>query len=304
MNSHTPPNSQKDCESIVYSHLKKGLAPCQIYQNGILTKSQTYYAVSKLKKRGLKMVSPGVWQFTNTHHVGKPHTPLIHKKVRAHGITATLKIKNLKGWNDRVPKLQKSGISYKSIPQGQKIIVDNVKTWLTDKSIVFYLPYSWFDETARKAAQKAMSYLLNLIGGLEKRLKVSSFKINGFYHIKFTRQHYALVKNELARQYNNDKKKLIVYDEKGLWLLIDNSMNLHELETLHPKTAQYDNERVQESFNAIKEGFTNRFLAESINAVTQNQEMFAKNIESHIGAIKDLSEGVIALRNEVKRLRK
>lgn len=290
---------RKDGESIVKYYIQKGYSPSQIIQSKILTKDVTYKAVAKLKKKGLKMISPGVWQFAKTHHEGMPHTPI--KEVRGHGITATLRVNKLRNWHNRDKLMRKAGIKFETIPQGQKIIIDKVNIWLTKKSVVFYLPYSWFGRDAQECHDKAMTYLLALINEVEKKLRVATFKINGFYNVKFTRQHYALIRNALAKQYNKEHKKLRVYDNNGLWLEIDNSLNLNELETYRTPDV---NKLVQDSFNDIKEGITPRFLMERINDVTENQEHFAKNMKSHIAAIQELATGVRELRSAIKELKK
>lgn len=294
-------HSHKKCKLSVYNYIKQGLAPVQISKLTNFSKRKVYYAVKVLKKEGyIKMISPGVWEVTKTHHDHMNHTP-IKKKVRGHGMTITLKVNKLKNWHQRERLMLKAGIPFDRIPQGQRVQIDNVNIWLTKKSIVFYLPYSWFGETAQDTKDQAMNYLLNLITSLEKTLKVSTFKIGGRYHIKFKRQHYALVRNILAKQYNKEHKKLRVYDNNGLWLEIDNSLNLNELETYREPDV---NKQVQDAFNDIKDGITPRFLMERVNDLFEDRSFHAKNINAHVGAIKDLRAAVNELRNEVKKLRK
>lgn len=303
MVEHTPIEVTKKCNlTDVLQYLKDGLTPSQIISFKLLTKRKTYYALNKLLKQGsVKMIARGVYEVTKSHHVASTHTPIEVTKVRCHGVVATLKIRNLRNWNNRKRTLTRLKIEHKDIQQGQQIILDHVKIWLTNKSIVFYLPYSWFDETARKSAYKCLNYLIGLIEQLEKKLKVSSFKIYNKYSIRFSRHHYALIKNELARQYNLEKKKLFVYDEKGLWLLIDNSYNLNELETVHPKTAIDDNETVQDAFNSIKQGVTPQFLMERIGEVTDNQQMFNRNFKTHVSVLKALEKAVNKLTDKVDK---
>ena len=47
---------------------------------------------------------------------------------------------------------------------------------------------------------------------------------------------------------------------------------------------------------------TPEFTLKAINEVTNNQLMFAKNIESHIKAIQDISKAVNDLKEEIKNL--
>lgn len=97
------------------------------------------------------------------------------------------------------------------------------------------------------------------------------------------------------------RRRSFVYDEKGLWLLIDNSYNLNELETVHPKTAIDDNETVQDAFNSIKQGVTPQFLMERIGEVTDNQQMFNRNFKTHVSVLKALEKAVNKLTDKVDK---
>lgn len=292
----------KNCQLIV-DNIRKGVMPDKMIKYKILTYRQVYYGLKTLKKKGIvKMISPGVWELTKEHHDGMDYTPDKPKReVRGHGITAILRVNKLKNWHRREFLMRRAGIQFDKIPQGQKIVIDDVIIWLTKKTIVFYLPYSWFGKDAYECYDKSMKYLLSLIADVEKKLHVTTFKINGFYNLRFARQHWALVQNALAKQYNKDHKKLRVYDNKGLWLEIDNSLNMNELETFRTPDV---NKVIQDSFNDMKDGLTPRFLAERIDDVTKNQELFAENMKSHISAIQELAQGVKELRDAVKKLRK
>ena len=80
----------------------------------------------------------------------------------------------------------------------------------------------WVD-MAKTGYNYAISDLFNVLGELEVVLN-TDFRISGKYKFKVSRQHHAMVRNSLARQYNRDDKKLEVYDSKGeLWLVIDKS---------------------------------------------------------------------------------
>ena len=82
------------------------------------------------------------------------------------------------------------------------------------------------------------------------------------YHIKCDKQHYGLVRNELAKQYDREGRRLRVADKDGYWLRIDDSfmraktgekVNFEELETEQSKRASFDmDDTVVPFFNALR----------------------------------------------------
>jgi hypothetical protein len=72
-----------------------------------------------------------------------------------------------------------------------------------------------------------------------------NLKLNGRYDLNLCRQHYADIDNELAKDYNERKEKLLIRDEKGeAWALVDKSLKLDEFEAIHSKTAVPDMDNV------------------------------------------------------------
>ena len=139
---------------------------------------------------------------------------------------------------------------------------------------------------------------------LDKTIKMLGRKLNivlDGYRFTTSREHYGIIKNVLAKQYNDKKEKLYIRDDEGLWLWIDDSHSLKELETNNPRVnrevqnwwndSKKTNFKVTPSF--ILDGMNN--TNQMINQVTSNQLMFNNNFETHVDAIRTLS-------NEVKRL--
>ena len=195
---------------------------------------------------------------------------------------------------------------------GQSIIYKGKKIWLTNKSLIIYDKDSYIKNCSKESKNLAISNMLILVKGLEKVFKIS-FKVNGDYRFKVSRQHYSKMKDELAKQYDKKGNKLRIYNDKGLWFLIDNSYNLHESETVHPRTSDEDmDSSIVPFFNSLKEtkGFTTSFVLEALEKQTklskniqQNQLIFAENMKSHIGAIKDLGLGVRKLTKVVSNIK-
>jgi len=134
----------------------------------------------------------------------------------------------------------------------------------------------------------------------------ANFKINKKYCFKVSRQHYALVKNSLAEQYNRDGKKLQIYSNDGLWFVIDNSYNLNEVETVHPKTAVDDNTKLQNFFNGLKEAenYTPQIMMKAVTQNAENLDNYAVHLKSHVKSVKQLGRGVKELTKLIKKLDK
>lgn len=241
------------------------------------------------------------------------------KEVRGHAVQIKLDLpENYKNWENRRKIFNLIGLKFEDhfiggVLRGEKAEIDSVKIHFYRKSIVFNLDEkSFFAETAKQSKSYALKEFLKIVKKLERIFNHSPLSQFGRYKFKITRQHYALVKNALARQYINEEKKLEVYTARGLWLLIDDSFNLEELETVHKDTADEDNEKVQTFFNEgikkadietikatvpiiVKEKLENhdRVIANSMNVLEEYSKEISlhlkveRNIDNKLGLIGD-----------------
>jgi len=321
---HTPQKylSKKKSQLLlhIFREIKNGKNPAKIIKNSKYSRDQIYNNLKILKDTGLiKKVGYGTWEAKGsekklkkklkevafTYHVGRPHTPQKYKNfsVRGHAISVTLRIPELRNWEKREHLLRKNKINFKKIPQGQRIILDNAKVWLCDTSIVMYFKDSWFGYSVDDVHRRILADVFKFITRLENFLRISTLKIAGRYKMKFSRRHYALIENELARQYDKEKKKLYVYDKEGLWFLIDNSYNLHEAEGVRAKTTVTDTKKVEDFFNGLKETpITPQFVVNGFHNLIEDRKYYAKNLKAHVGSIRRLAHEVENLSKQVKKI--
>ncbi len=259
-------NKGKNFYLTVYNQIKEGTRPSEMCKNFNISKQKLNYYLSLLKRAEcIKKIGYGVWEICREFDEKKvkettrltKYQPVKIKPdfVRGHAFQFKLKIPKLRNWEKREEILKKKGIEFRTlihlIGNAQEIVIKGRKIWLTNKSIIIFEKSSYLAKTAKDSKKYALYDLFELVRGLESALG-ANFKINKRYCFKVSKQHYALVKNSLAEQYNRDGEKLGVYSENGLWFLIDNSYNLNEAETVHPKTAVDDNTKVQNFFNGLK----------------------------------------------------
>lgn len=290
---------------IVYEHIKSGGSPHILWEQNQLTKPQVKCALMRLKRHYLiEKIGFGTWGITGEFPIKKEgcidtprhyptHPPFISygnetylprrpDSVRMHAAIVRLQLGDIKNWYRRRQIMQKLGLGYKIIPQGETIRFEGQKVWLCAKSIVFYLNGSWFADTAPDAVRRATLDLCAMIARLEKRLKAASFRGPGGYKLHFARQHHSLIKNALAQDYRKKGQKLNVYDENGLWLIIDNSFNLDELETLG-SGAVSDNVKIQDFFNSVKRNpITTEQVTILEGAVAEFKSMLAGSIRDQL----------------------
>ena len=259
----------------IFNHIKEGKRPSQICKILDLKKTTLQYYLSSLKQSKLiKKIGYGVWEITGKfdqkkfkkiirvtpNNWGSKFELLLPDKVRGHAFQFKLLIpENLRNWDRRVEILENKNFEFKYLKHlfggGQSLNIKGRKVHLTNNSVIIYERESYIADLARDSKSSAIYHFLNLVRVLERHLG-ADFSIQGQYKFRVTRQHYALIKNALAKQYDKEGKKLQVYSANGLWFVIDNSYNLHEAETVHPKSAVSDNEKVQNFFNSLKDNPT------------------------------------------------
>lgn len=318
----------------IYQHIQAGSWPAKICKQLKLKKSAVSYHIASLMERGLiEFVAQGVWkvkadyapkQFKRVSRVAESQLPLSSNlnsfkpnTDRAHAYQFKLQLRpDLRNWKDREAILQRLGIDYKPLGHlfggGQGITFKGRKIHLTDNSIIVYELASYFAEKARLANARAMADVLKVIKALERELHADFSFSAGFYKLRITRQHHALIKNALAGIYTKKgQKKLEVYNERGLWLLIDNSWNFEELECVDSETAVPDNEGMQGWANSMQRtGYkvTPEFVLDAFAQVADNQKRVGEtmvyldqNIKSHFEVLNGIKDAIRELKEEYKK---
>jgi hypothetical protein len=271
--------------------LNQGKHPIDISKELNISLPNLSYYLRNLKNQGnIKKVSYGNWEVKSMTLNTLPK----NKEIRGHAFIWNLKLNKPFNWLELLKNK-----NYKLI-RGltPRLFIKDRKVWLGKKTITIYENKSFYANNSINSRKYAVISLFEVIESLEKELNINLRP----YLFKPTREHYGMIKNDLARQFNRNNEKMIIRDNlEGEWLWIDDSESLGELETKNIVRSK----QVQNWWNDNKKynfEVTPSFLLESINQVTSNQAMFNQNFESHVSAIQQLGNAVKELTNQVKLL--
>ncbi len=262
-----------------------GKNPSQISKELKLTKQNLNYYIRQLKQKGLiQKIGYGVWE--RSKKTTKDTNDKLINSVRGHAFIWRIKSPKI-NWLSTL-KNHNFPFEFVGIKKTPRIILNNKKIWL-GKDIIIYNSDSFMGKTSFESKSLAIQELLKDLKQLE-----DTFNLNlKPYNFTTTRNHYSLVKNELAKHCNNKKEKIQIYENGKRWLVVDDSYNLGEFENEdNPLTHTL----MQDWWNNQKEtGFkvTPSFLLEAIYGVTKNQLMNSENIVKHQ---KVLDEMLITLK--------
>jgi len=253
-NPHSISESLKIARSTTTEHLKR------LQKHGLAQKPEGYGTLWQITEKGKFLVEKSVGIPVKSIRVAARQSvksvKYLHSDFnRGHALQFKLRLPGKWTNEERKQLLEELGIPYKNLNLfggGQGIEFRGKKAHLTNSSIIIYDSEDHFAISAQKSEDNASIKILYLIKALEREFG-KLLSISGKYAIKITKRHHALIKNAIAEIYNKPKRtKLEVYDEKGLWLLIDNSWNLGELECVHSVTGVENAEGMREIMNSFK----------------------------------------------------
>ena len=277
----------------ILSKLSEGKSPSTISKELQVSEQRVFYHIKALKEKGfIKKLGYNTWQTT------KNLTEVAN--IRGHAFMWKIKLDRPIDWNKL---LINNNIPFRLISSNKalRIIIKDKKVWLNKLSIVIYDKSSYFSSTGLETRKQAVYSMIEACNIIKDKLKVK-FDITKF---QVSRQHYSIIKDNLAIQCDKEGKRINIYNTDGLWFVIDNSYNLHETEAVHPKTGLIDINGLQNYLNSHKETnwkVTPSFLLENINKVTENQLMFAKNIETHMQVLHDIKDSINELTRVIKKI--
>ena len=294
----------------VLNAIKGGMKPAEISKKYNIPKSTLQYKLDVLKKKDLiKKVGYGTWERTKKKYefnrrVGNKEVRK-NKQIRGHAFIWKVRFTSEIDWFRR---LEKFNINYQKINNNKvaRIIYKNRKIWLTKKGMVIYEPLDFLGSSSFETKSTAVWELDNLIKEIGLKLQIN------LENYKFTtsREHYALIKNSLAKQYNDKKEKVYVRsEERGVWLWVDFSKGVHELENNDPlinrKVQNWYNDHLENDFKVdssfVLNGFNTLTAISAKNS--ENLSNYAVHLKSHIASVKQLGNAVEQLTEIIRQLK-
>lgn len=212
------------------------LTPKQIAIRRNTSVQAVYKVIKRLQKKGL--FDGGLNRVEKSQPTFKPLN-----QIRLHAQEFNIKI------------LYKGEKYIRIFKSANLINIDGNSIRLYTNSIEVYSGQSFYSEDEQKATADSMKYFTRLFARLEHELKIIILKPRT-RNIKLVNAHYAETNNELAKECENKAEKIRIYtnDDGKLWFLLDNSLNLHESEAVHPHTSKQDmQEAVRPFFNDLRD---------------------------------------------------
>ncbi|HDK42070.1 MAG TPA: hypothetical protein ENG87_01720 [Candidatus Pacearchaeota archaeon] len=306
---------------------KQNKTTSQISKELNISKQKLYYYTRRLRDLGfLQKKGYLVWEVLRSKKIDLEHTIIWKSKsIRGHAFIWKVKLSRIYDWK---LVLDKKNIPYKLV-RGciPRIFINNKKVWLTKYSIIIYETKSFYGKDAIQSRKYAVFSLLDTLNDFSNKVGINIGRV----YFKPTREHYGMIKNELARQLNDKGEKLIIRDDlDGEWFWIDDSNGMFgEMETGgkgFTKDRAGLNLEVQNWWNDMKRTdfkVTPTFLMENINKVVQVQKVeqknkveysrdlvqhkeaiktMGRNTEANTKSIELLADVVLQLKEEVKKL--
>jgi len=285
----------------IISEMKEGLNPSKISKKYNISKQTLDYSLSKLKKLGcIEKAGYGTWNVIK--EVPKVPKGSIKgdsdlKEIRGHAFIWKIEFTSPYDWNRIIRYYRKKKLNFSLVCNGKvpRTIFNNRKIWFTKKGLIIYEPLDFMGKSSFEVKGTAVFEMDRLIKDLLKEMNIK-FKP---YRFSTSREHYGMVKNELARQYNNNKEKMLIKSEDGsTWLWIDDSKGLGELETQEPhisrKVQNFWNSHKKNNFKTDSDFILKNFKesAKQIKKNAKNLDYYGENMASHVRLMKSIDKNL------------
>ncbi len=309
--------------NLILKEMSKGKRPAEISKENNIPKQTLSYSTTKLKKLGCIEKLPGYGQWkvlkkevpSRPKDTSKPKMGL--KEIRGHAFIWNIEfleegydwIQIVKNYKKRY---KKPGLSFKMICNGKvpRTIFKNRKIWLTKSGLTIYEPIDFLGESSFTVKGTAVFEMDKLIKELLKKLRLK-FQ---YYRFKCSREHFAHVHNQMARQFNDRKQKIKVeWDGKYFWIDFSDGINeeetndanvsrqaqkhyLSQLKTKFAVTPELILDNFKESAKQIKE------VVKMRNKDFEMIGKFGKEIAVHIPAYEGMKDEVSKLNGAINLL--
>lgn len=285
---------------VVLKEIKEGLNFAEIGRKYDVSRQTLSYSAKKLKGLGCIEKLPGYanWKWIKDVPIRPKDTSKVNSDIRGHAFIWNVEFLDYRfDWNQTEINYKKrkpnNRLTFKRICKNKvlRIIFKGRKIWLTKTGLTIYEPLDFIGESSFTVKGTAVYEMDRLV----KKL-LNEFKLP-FQHYRFkcSREHYAHVKNQMARQFNDNKVKIKV-DHEGKWFWIDHSHGDQEEETNDPNTSvqakKFYKSQLKTNFEVTPEKVlemqvnTNEQLNKLANQSKKNEEKLEYYAENQITHVK------------------
>ena len=303
----------------VLDQLFNGSKPSSMAQHFNTSETSIYRLLKRMRKDGL-LTSNNELTEHGTEHVKKFMAVSSDVKfnikdndIRLHNVQVTIKILHKpRGYDYRknnmiAMKVRDYDLTNLNNNYKEQFKVNDVTVKTNIDSIELF-PKDIYAETEQQASKRLMDIVFEVIKRIENLYHVTLIKDN-YCNIRISRQHYALIRNQLAKLYRNEHKGSVfrVFDDGDgkVRLTIDISQG-PEFEAEHPTKSPSDVNKCQPYFKDLinKEHFLPSDTKEMIQGlVTASQNMlqrqeqslliekeYAHNMKTHVEVLKGIEK--------------
>lgn len=294
----------------ILNELKTSTNLTNIQKKLNISKQNLRYYLTELKKNGyIEKKGRGWYEPTERSKNLTKYDKILSKDIsRGHAYVWTIKIPSkINNWDKRLEVLQKNQVHFKlvgALKTTPSIKVLGRRVWLCNNHLrIFDKPKaSYYGETAKESRNTAFNEVLLIVETLNNKLGINLKP----EHIFFRKEHYALIKNDLAIEHNRKGELVHILDNEGEWLLIDDSLGEGgELENVGKK-AYKTNIPMQRWWNDNKKHnfeVTPTFLLKNLNSLIEDRRYWAEHQRTHVEAIQTLSQSVKDMSSEILKLK-
>jgi hypothetical protein len=311
--------------STIISFLKRSTNLTKLQKKLNISKQNLNYYLREMVKFGYIEKKGIGWyevkkQLDSSKKTTKYDKQLVKDMTRGHAYVWNIYLeKKPRDWQNRLEIIKKKKVNHKlvgALKTTPRIKVMGRKVWLCNDHIrIFDIEKaSYYGNNAKESREKSTMKLYEIVKALENKL---GFLIKPF-NFEVRKEHYALIKNDLAIHHNKKGIIMRIEDEDGEWLLIDDSLGQGgELETVGKK-AYKNNKPLQNWWNIKKKhnfSVTDDFILQNIKTTKEQIEEISKSLKESStkqldtamiikqmdANIRGLTETVYQLTREMKR---
>ena len=267
-----------------------------------------YRLISRMIKSGLlnkdRTLTQEAFNIVKKSIVVSRDVKSIPNTVRLHDLQFKVKIlRKPENWESQKETILKlKNIDFKSWPlknhKIQEFYVENIRIRVTNKSVLVLID-NVYSGSPQGAKNKAMEMLYNALPKIESLFKISLEKPR-VLNINITRQHNALIFNEIAKQFLDSGIELRILDNNGnVRLIVDDSHKLHELEAISVVHSEGDAESVKNFLRDLifNPHYTISDLSKKIDNIVSSVEILT-SLTSKIA--REQQEGARLLNQAIK----